>query len=192
MSKHLTNGLWIMLLIMMGTNVVLIKQNLQMRQALAKYQPQHLEIGDRMPSFTATGLNGEPISVSYTGKGPKRVLLFFTATCQFCQQQAPYWRELLTRADGAHFEVIGLVDQKEDKTKLQDYLSKVNRAPEAGTPLPVAFISTDVRRSYKLSETPITLVVANDGTVEKVWVGRWTDADMATASALLGVNLSVH
>jgi hypothetical protein len=137
-------------------------------------------------------MNDEPVEVSYTRAGPKRVLLFLTATCPYCQQQIPYWRELLAQVDAARFEITVLVDQNEDKPKLQDYLNRIKPEPGAGRPLRVAFIPPDVRRAYKLSETPLTLVVANDGAVEEVWAGRWSGADLAAASAVLDINTSLR
>lgn len=116
--KNLTAGLWVLLSLMVAANVLLIRQNFQMRGALEKYEPQRLKVGAQVPAFTAVGLNSEVININYAGNGPKRVLLFFTATCPFCRQQFPYWRELLAQVDGARFEVLGLVDQNEDRVKL--------------------------------------------------------------------------
>lgn len=185
MSKRLHACLWLLLIMLAGANVLLIRQNLQMRRTIKGLEPQRLKAGERVQPFTAPGMNGEPVEVSYRGAGPKQVLLFLTHACTYCQQQAPYWRELLARIDAARFEVIGLVDQNEDRTKLQDYLSKIKPEPGGGRPLRVAFIPPDVRRGYKLSETPITLLVGNDGTVEEIWAGRWTGTDLAAVSAAL-------
>jgi hypothetical protein len=96
------------------------------------------------------------------------------------------------RIDGARFEVTGLVDQNEDKAKLQDYLNKIKPEGGGAPPLRVAFIPPDVRRGYKLSETPITLVVGNDGTVGEVWAGRWTGADLAAVSTALDFDTLLH
>lgn len=131
MSKRLHACLWLLLIMLAGANVLLIRQNLQMRRTIKGLEPQRLKAGERVQPFTAPGMNGEPVEVSYRGAGPKQVLLFLTPTCTYCQQQAPYWRELLARIDAARFEVIGLADQNEDRTKLQDYLSKIKPEPGA-------------------------------------------------------------
>lgn len=190
-SKRLTiAGLSILLFTMAAGNALLIRQNLQMRRALKRFEPSRLKAGDKVPSFTASGLSGEPVDVKYTGDGRKRILFFFTPTCPFCRQQFAYWREILERADGDRFEVIGLVDRAEDKTRLEEYTRTMGCSTDSQSPLRVAFIPNEIRRSYKLSETPITLVVASDGTVEKVWAGRWNDNDVAVASTILGFNFS--
>jgi peroxiredoxin len=192
MSKRLVAGLSTLLFLMASANVLLIRQNLQMRQALNRLEPHGLKEGEKVPPFTASGLHGEPIDVNYTGDGRKTVLFFFTPTCPFCRQQFPYWKEILGRVDGERFQVIGLVDQSEDKTKVAEYMRAMGCSTDSQSPLRIAFVTKDIRRNYKLSETPITLIVANDGTVEKAWAGRWSGGDAATASTILGFNFSLH
>lgn len=193
MPKKLTNVvLWALVVTMAAANALLIRQNLQLRQIVEKSQPRRLKAGDKVTSFTAEGLNGEPVSVNYTGSGRKRVLLFFTPTCPFCREQFAYWREILERADRERFDVIGLVDQAEDVTRLREYLRAMGCSTDTQSPLNVALIPKDVRRSYKLSETPITLLVANDGTVEEVWAGRWSGAETDKAGAALGFTFSTR
>lgn len=86
MPKKLTNIVFVILLVTLAaTNVMLMRQNLQMRRALERYQPQNLKSGDQVPSFSATGRSGEPVNVNYTGTGPQTVPLFFTPTCPFCR-----------------------------------------------------------------------------------------------------------
>lgn len=186
-----TVGAWVMLLALAVANVLLVRQNLQLRAALAKYQPDVLEAGDKLPPFSAKWLtNGEPLQVSYTGQGPKRVFLFFTPSCSYCREQFVYWRELLERADQNRFEIVGLVAESEDAGKVEEYLRSVGCGDGSPAPLRVATIPDDVRRGYRLSSTPITLVTASDGTVEQFWLGRWNNSTVAGANAAFGLNFS--
>lgn len=171
-------------------NLLLIRQNLQLRAELRRYQPDELQAGDRLPPFSAKDLGGEPLAVSYDGRGPKRVLLFFTPTCRYCRGQFAYWRELMEQADRERFEIIGVVAETEDASKVGAYLREVGG--DQGAAMRVAMISAGVRRSYKLSATPITLVVANDGTVEQSWSGLWGGTDVAQASSVFGFSFSSH
>jgi peroxiredoxin len=173
-------------------NGLLIRQNLGMRRALAAYQPQRLEAGDTVQPFTATALGGEPVAVSYDGGGPKKLMFYFTRTCPYCTQQFPRWREILERVDGERFEVIGLVDEAEDKPRLEEYLRSMGCAADSQKPLRVAFIPKEVRRKYKLTATPVTLLVSNDGTVEKWWEGKWGDAERDDAAKTLGLDFGGH
>ncbi len=191
MSQKLSRvGVWILLAALAITNVLLIRQNLQMRREIEKYEPRTLNVGERLPSFTAKGLDGAPVEVSYAANSRKKVLLYFTPTCPFCREQFAYWREMLERIDTNCFEVIGLVNELEDKTKLQNYLHFVNCSSESPTPLRVALIPDTVRDRYMLTSTPITLVLAADGTVEQNWAGRWTDDEIPVASSSLGFTIS--
>jgi peroxiredoxin len=182
--------LWALLTSLAAANVLLIRQNLQMRRDLGKYQPHALKGGDKVPPFSATAADGSPFEVSYTGQGRKRVLLYFTPTCPYCRQQFAYWREMLERIDGNSFEVIGVVSQAEDKARLQDYLASMGCAPASRAPLRVALVPDAVRDQYMLNSTPVTLLVDNNGTVEQAWVGKWADKDATTAGSLLGLTFS--
>lgn len=187
MPKKLISIVYCVLLLAMATaNILLLSQNMEMRRALAKYLPRELKAGEKVRPFIATDLDERPVSISYTESGPKRVLLYFTPKCPYCREQFPYWREILERADRGRYEVIGLVDATENVPDLKRYLDQAGCSSESGTPLPTVLIPSDVRRSYKLSATPVTLIVKNDGTVEKVWAGQWGEAEILEAGNLLG------
>lgn len=111
--------------------------------------------------------------IDYSGEVPRRVSLFFTPSRPHCRAQFTYRREVLAKVDGNRFEVCGLASDSEDKNKVEEYLRSVGCGAESPTPLNVAFASGDTLRSYKLTSTPTTLVVGNDGTVERSWSGRW-------------------
>jgi peroxiredoxin len=193
MSKGLyTLGFTLLFVALSAGNILLIRQNLQMRRALGQYRPVGLETGESVPPFTAESLDGGAVNISYTGSGSKRVLLFFTPTCPYCRQQFVYWRELLERVDGDRFEVLGVVDQAEDKNRLREYLRAMGCAAEDGKRLRVALVPSEVRQSYKLAATPITMIIGNDGKVEKVWSGRWDAHELMAANTIFGFNFSLH
>lgn len=185
-------ALWLVLAAMAASNALLIRQNLQLRRELEKAQPQGLRVGDKVPPFTSDGLDGETLRVGYEGAGPSTMFLYFTPSCVFCREQFAFWREALGRASGGGYEVVGLVDRAEDKTRLVEYLREMGCAADSRTPLRVALVPEEVRRDYHLSATPITLIVSNDGTVRKVWVGRWTEAEKSDAGSALGFNFSAR
>ena len=130
--------------------------------------------------------------MSYAGDGPKRVLLFFAPTCPFCRKQFVHWREILKQARQDRLEVIGVVDEKEDRAKLEEYLRAEGCAKDSQTPLRVAFVPKEVRSRYKFLATPITLLVKNDGTVEKYWSGAWSEEETSDAASVLGLAIPLH
>lgn len=68
---------WTMIIILAVVNVLLIRQNLQMRGRLDQFKPKVLKSGYKVQPFSAPGLHDELISVDYTGE-TKHVLLYFT------------------------------------------------------------------------------------------------------------------
>ncbi len=64
MPKKIAAGLYILLTAMIVANVLLVKQNLQMRGDIEAARPDRLEVGDEVPPFVALGLNGETKRVS--------------------------------------------------------------------------------------------------------------------------------
>ncbi|MDT7541995.1 MAG: AhpC/TSA family [Acidobacteriota bacterium] len=189
--KLSTVALWLLLIALTISNLLLLRQNMKMRAALTPPKLETLHAGDRVQPFMAEDLRGGKIDVSYNGTGAKRVLLYFTPTCPFCRQQFAYWHEVFVRADRERFEVLGVVSDKEDKEKMEDYLRQFGCAADSQTPLRAALVPDDVRCNYKLMATPITLIVNNNGTVDKAWSGRWSGEEMAKAGETFGVSFSV-
>ena len=171
------------LVVMALSNVLLIKQNLEMRGELHELKPRMLEVGSKAETFVAPGLRGELFSVNYTGKGPKRVFIYFSPGCPYCSTQFSYWVTLLNNLDRERFQVMGLVSESEDKSKVSEYLHGIGCDH-----LETAFVSNSVLRNYSLSITPTTLVVASDGRVEKAWPGVWDAGTLASARSLFGLS----
>jgi peroxiredoxin len=183
---------WILVAILAISNGLLINQNFKMREVLARDPPPALQTGDLVSSFNGKTVDGHPVSVDYSGQGPKKVFFYFTPPCRFCRKQFPYWRDVLAHADANRFEVIGLVREAEDVATLKTFLSEMGCASDSPAPLKVVLVPDDVLLSYKLSVTPVTLIVSNSGRVEKAWMGLWDDANISAASSATGIALSSH
>lgn len=175
-SKKITVGLYVLLAMIGAANLLLLDQNLRMRRSIEANRPARLAVGDKVPPFTAAGLDGEQIDVAYTGQGRDKLIFFYTPSCPYSRQQFPGWLDLADRADKQKIEVLGLVADAEDKAKLREYLHEMGLGRPSGVTFNTALLPKEVRNSYKLSETPLTLLIANDGTVKKVWAGRWDNA----------------
>lgn len=170
-----------MLILMAICNGLLIRQNLQLRAEIEKQKPKILQSGDSAGAFVASGMRGEVFAVSYTGQGPKRVFLYFSPDCPYCHDQFAFWSELLGRVDKDQFDIIGVVSEAEDKNKVSDYLRLFGCES-----LKVAFVANGVLRNYKLSVTPTTLIVNNNGKVEQAWSGTWDAKGLSAASSAFG------
>lgn len=182
-SKNLSSSVsWILVVLLVIANAFLLRQNFAMRAQLDKGQPNTLKAGDKVREFNAQGLHDEFVPVRYTGQGPKRVLLFFTPACPFCKKQFAYWRELVDKLDTSRFALFGAVSQSDDKSNVLAYLRTMGCDS-----LPLLRMPLNEVTSYKLSRTPITLLISNDGKVEKAWIGLWSPEVAEEAAKTLGV-----
>lgn len=185
--------LWVLLFALAAGNTLLLKQNVELRGQMKIYgmmfdpARNNLKPGDDVQPFIATDLRGESYTVSYTGKGPKRVFLFFTPSCKYCDAQASKWREVLEQTDEGAFQIIGVVRDQEDKKAIADFVKSNLSSPKHQ--LPVLFVPESVIRGFKFSMTPTTMIVNSTGTVENVWAGAWTDSTIPAARAVFNVPL---
>ena len=179
-----TIGLFATLCVM---NLLLIRQNLDLRRQLAAggrtmdLTKNFLQPGDVVAPVTATDLEGRAYQLDYKKDGRQRLLLFFSPDCPYCQEQSPLWHDLLDKIDSDRFLVVGVVSDREDRQLVSAH------ADEAGyfktkTPLPLVFFDSESLGSYKLTATPTTLLINDDGKVEHAWIGKW-DTNSATEVA---------
>ena len=186
-TKLISILLWTMLPLLALSNALLIWQNLQLRAEIERQKPNVLRKGDKVEAFSAPTLRNQVINVNYTGNEATRVLLFFTPTCPFCSEQFPYWKEMLNRANGNQFQIIGVVSESEDKAKVEEYLKSLSCES-----LSVAILPKNVSKNYKLSMTPTTIVIDNEATVQQGWTGKWQSDELAVASSIFGFQFSQH
>ena len=177
---------WLLCAIMVVLNVGLVVQNLRMRSLLQRTVPTTIEDGARVKGFTGFDLSHRPAEVTYTGQGPSRVLLFLSPTCPFTKEQLPYWTELIRKGDRERFAVTALVSDSVSADSVRSYL-RTNAIDQS---VDVVFVPESVMKDYKLIATPITLVISNDGTVRKHWMGKWDNSSLSAASEFFGVSFS--
>jgi len=135
-------------------------------------------------AVTGTDLDGRPYQLDYKKDGRHRLLLFFSPTCPYCQQQSPLWRDLLDNVDKDHFTVIGVVSDREDRRLVTEHAEGAGYF-KTRTPLPVIFFDSESLGSYKLTATPTTLLIDEDGKVERAWVGKWDESKAMEVAAAL-------
>ena len=181
-SKYYGLALWGMVIILAVSNGLLLRQNLQLRNLLQKFEPDQLKPGDKLESFSASGLNGENVAIDFASGRPRRVLLFLSPDCPYCREQFSYWKKVIDLAPAKGFQVVAVAMNSEDRSKLATYLSSMG-CPTGSKTFSVALIPEEIRQKYKLSITPTTLVISSDGKADAVWNGLLKPSDMETASA---------
>jgi peroxiredoxin len=179
-----------LILVLCVVNLLLIKQNLDLRKQLAAggrtidLTTNFLQPGDVVAPVTATDLAGRPYQLDYKKDGRQRLLLFFSPNCPYCRQQSPLWRDLLDKVDNNRFTVIGVVSDREDKHLVSAHADAAGYF-KTKTPLPLVFFDSESLGSYKLSATPATLLINEDGTVAHAWVGKWDETSAMEVAAAL-------
>ena len=179
-----------LILVLCVVNLLLIKQNLDLRKQLAAggrtidLTTDFLQPGDVVAPVTATDLDGRPYQLDYKKDGRQRLLLFFSPNCPYCREQSPLWRDLLDKVDSKRFTVIGVVNDREDKRLVSAHADGAGYF-KTKTPLPLVFFDSESLGSYKLSATPTTLLINDDGTVAHAWVGKWDEASAMEVAAAL-------
>ena len=187
LKSWLTGGL---ILILCAVNLLLIKQNLDLRKKLATgartidLTRRSLQPGDVVEPVIATDMDGRPYQLEYKKDGRHRLILFFSPNCQYCQQQSPLWRDLLDKVDSNRFTVVGVVSDREDKNEVSAHADGAGYF-KTKTPLPLVFFDSDSLGSYKLTATPTTLLIDEDGRVEQAWVGKWDETSAMEIAAAL-------
>lgn len=153
-------------------NILLLRQNSDLRSQLESFHPARLKAGDKVSGFIAKNLNGETISFNYLENNNKRILMYFAPTCQYCKQQFPKWREVINHSKENHLDAFGIVHEGENSQEIKKYLDDFNLGMSSESPLQVLFVSDETLKSYKLNRTPTTILVSEDGIVEQSWVGK--------------------
>ena len=186
-KSWLSTGL---ILVLCVVSLLLIKQNLDLRKQLAAggrtidLTTNFLQPGDVVTPVTATDLEGRPYQLDYKKDGRQRLLLYFSPNCPYCRQQSPLWRDLLDKVDSNRFTVIGVVSDREDKRLVSAHADAVGYF-KTKTPLPLVFFDSESLGSYKLSATPTTLLINEDGRVEHAWIGKWDETSATEVAAAL-------
>jgi thiol-disulfide isomerase/thioredoxin len=122
--------------------------------------PEFLKVGETVPPFEATGVDGAVKAIKYP-KGTTTVLLFFLSGCPHCHKMLPEWNRAFERKP-AGLEVVGVLMDREPPGffAVTPVSFPVVRAP-----------SRDFGRIYKVERVPLTVRVAPGGKVEGIAQG---------------------
>lgn len=125
---------------------------------------QHLEanggsnVGEVAPNFQLTKIDGSPVSVSDL-RGHPAVLIFWTAWCPVCKEEAPHFNELAASYESKGVRVLGInIQDSEARTKagIKDF----------GIHYPVARdANANVAKLYKVTGTPTVIFLDRNGVV---------------------------
>ena len=176
-------GLWGLILLLLTCNILLISQNIQMRNQLAAFEPKSVEEGYVLDKFQAKNLNNEDVILSYSSDSRKEILYFFRPSCGFCKKQMTYWKDLASSINSQEYRIVAITTETDTQT-IKNYLAKYEVKN-----WDVFIIDEKQAEKADLLATPITVVVNNKGIVEKVWTGMWQSDDIKSAGKYFATNL---
>lgn len=169
---------WLVISGLVVCNVLLIKQNVELRETVEQHEREkRVQVGDIFNDFKAANKNNEPVDF-VSDQTKKKLLLFSSTTCPFCEKQTPYWKQFLKQTDINNYKIYFLFNNREDISKVNEYL-ETNGFMSDGNSVTPLFSDNETLRKYKLNGTPTTLIINGAGIVEKSWSGLW---DRATIS----------
>lgn len=176
----LTHGLLLVLIVgLLVVNGLLLKQNLSLKAAIASQQPEFLAPGQQVPSFTANVLSGQRHAVNFADHR-KTVFMVFASQCPACERSLPYWKAIKDACDRHQYQVYGV---SLDNPNPKDLLTANGFNIEVfGNP------SAEFRKLYKLNLTPLTIVIDNQGKVEKIWAGAFNENAKAEMENYFGIS----
>lgn len=166
--------------VLLAANIALIHQNNQLKAQLSVPPPAlEAKAGAQMPDLKGFDPDGKPVEVDY-GKDPRKVLvLVFSPTCPFCEQNWPKWEQVISSLDRSVVRPVG-VDVT--STSKAPFLSQHQL-----TGLPVLEkVEPRVTMDYRFQLTPQTILLDPAGKVEKVWTGVMTDSAVADLKQRVG------
>jgi len=166
--------------VLLAANIALIHQNSQLKAQLSLPPPlMEAAAGAQVPDLRGVDVEGKPVEVLY-GKDSRKVLVMvFSPTCPFCDQNWPKWQQVISSLDPSAIRPV-LVDVT--STTTAGFISQHQLSS-----LPV-ILKADPRDTmdYRMHLTPQTILVDPNGKVEKVWTGVMTDSAVADLKQRVG------
>ncbi|CAN5406892.1 hypothetical protein BH20ACI2_BH20ACI2_27300 [soil metagenome] len=162
---------------------LLIKQNRDLKIALARFEKQQfLAPGDDVPPLSALTLSGRDLALDFAHY-PKTVLLVFQPDCRACQETIPYWREIAIAGTRDGYPVYGIT--LGDSFKSGEFLASNGLILET-----FKEIDSRTKNAYKLSLTPLTIVIDTTGRIERIWSGTFTRETKPDVEGYFGISVA--
>ena len=155
-------------ILLLSTNVYLIFQNKQLKSSLENSKQGITEEGYRFSDLHFRGADGSEEKINLANGESRTLLLVFNSSCEYCKQQFPYWIKLTKNIDTKIWKVFA-ISSEQDTEKL-----KALMAEQGIEDIKTGSVSLSEMRQARMLFTPMTIAVASDGEVKKVWAGLWT------------------
>ena len=163
--------LLLLLAVSLGTNVFLY------RHRTPVHASQPLRVGQQVPEFVATSLDGRLDRLRFD----KPVVLYvFSPSCVWCERNLDNAKQLAMDVTGK-YEFVAIAS---DTNELREYVERKHLAWRIFTNLP-----QNIRRAYGIAGTPQTIVVGAGGKVLHVWPGAYRGNTADEIERTFGIKL---
>ena len=181
--------IWVIITGLIICNGVLIAQNIKLRQVVERqYNEKRTQVGDDFNGLKVSDENRKSIEIS-SSESIKKIILFSSTECPFCKKQNPFWVQLIDEIDDKKYTVFILFNDGEENSKVNEYMKSagyLNTKKLAKS----LFSDSETLQKYKLNGTPATLVIDENGIVEKVWTGLWDKTKIAEVEAYFRITIN--
>jgi peroxiredoxin len=161
-GKALEILLWLAALGVLAENVVLLRKNRQLREAL----PPQITVGTRLQMLSGLALDGRVEPVTLPSASSKLLIITFSPGCPACQANQEGWMRLASALKQRGTRVLWVSRDSIEITA--EYCMKQD-IPVSDT---VADPPFKTYLQLGMALVPNTVLVGSDGRVEKVWAGR--------------------
>ena len=182
---------WLLVLLLLLTNIFLIRKNVILQLSLERFtNVQKVQVGEKFELFSPVDTDNKSFGVAFLKSGSKKVILFSSTTCPFCKKQNPLWNEMIKQIDVQRYEVFELFRDSEDREHVRQYLETNSVVQDRANSKPkLIFLGDDYLQMNKLTTTPMTIIVNEDGAVEKVWFGLWNPKTIREINTTFGISI---
>lgn len=136
-------------------------RDLNEQYAETLWRTRELSAGMFVPTFQASTLTGEPVTVGTAEGEGRQVLFVFTTTCPYCQSTLPAWKEIVATLDTVTSVPVAVYGISLSATDVTERYVEENRLP-----YPVLrFPEEKLAHIYRARSVPLTVVLNAEGRV---------------------------
>lgn len=161
-------------------NVALILQNKKLKAEIAAPPGFLPKVGTKVARLDGAALDGSRIQVLFAGQKRETLVFVFSTRCAVCALNWPQWQSI---ASSAHAQSLRLMYVDIDSPLSSDYVK------QHGIDKAVVFAQLDpsYEAALDLRLTPVTILLASDGTVVRVWPGLLSGEQLSDLRQTLGL-----
>ena len=164
--------------VLLVLNIALILQNRALKAPDVVPASMLPSRGARVDKIAGLSLNGTPMQVGFGGDHRRTLLYVFSTTCGVCKVNWPNWQAINKTADTRSFRLM--------YANINSEMSK-NYLDSHGLPADKVFAQLDSRSraALNLQVTPLTIMLGDDGTIERYWAGALQQEDLSEIQKLM-------